>query len=730
MTDTAAQSPVGSLLAAVEGLPDGVVLLDRDWIYRYVNPSAAGLLGRSVQDLLGGHYPTLYPEALGTPFQQAYARVMSTGVAESLDEHYEPWDRWFRNRVIGVPDGILIVFSDVTDERRQVAKVHADLALLQQVVDFAPVGIALADLDGRLRLVNRYAADAVGADPAQLAGRTAAACVPAETGRHWVAASRRVRASERSESLEVEEPDPEHGAPRYHEAVVFPTYDDAGRETGTGIVYRDVTDRRQAAQRLAEAERRYQDMFEQASLGLLVTRADGSVLDANRAACAMLGRPREDVVGRTVAELGIASGLQPPETGAEREHVAELTTGDGRRVAVALRGETVVRKDGDPLTTVTMRDVSALRVATAERERALAELGAANAAMVRFRALVEASADFIAIAAVDGSVTYLNPAGRQLIGMEPQVDVTGTTISDYLTEQGQRASVELEQPAVLRDGRWTGESTLRDWRGGPPIPVSISSFLMHHPETGEPFALATVQRDIRDRVAAEQQLAEAAAQRHALLTRLVEAQERERARIAADVHDDSVQAMAAVDLRLGLLHRLLAEDATTSAPVLALVEQVQDVVGGATDRLRRLLFDLEPPTADVPLTDALREAAAHLLELGPATFTLDADENADLPYPERVKAVRIAREALGNAAQHSGARAVAVSVRRRGGGVEISVTDDGVGLASETAVSPPGHRGLATMRDRAAIAGGWWRVEPVEPHGTRVRFWLPGSSPE
>ena len=148
---------------------------------------------------------------------------------------------------------------------------------------------------------------------------------------------------------------------------------------------------------------------------------------------------------------------------------------------------------------------------------------------------------------------YLNPAGRAMVGLAPDTDVTDTTIADYLTPEGLEQSVAVEQPAVRAHGSWEGESTLRHRGGKAPIPVAIASFLMRDLATGEPIGLATVQRDVTERVAAAARVQRLAEHRQALLMRLVEAQEAERTQIAADVHDDPVQAIAAVDLRLGLL---------------------------------------------------------------------------------------------------------------------------------------------------------------------------------
>lgn len=362
------------------------------------------------------------------------------------------------------------------------------------------------------------------------------------------------------------------------------------------------------------------------------------------------------------------------------------------------------------------RDVTELRATEAA-------LRAANADMKQFMALVEASPDFIAIAGLDGQVRYVNPNGRRLVGLAPDVDVTTTTIPDYLTPEGLVASVEVEQPAVIAHGHWEGESTLRG-PGGVPIPVAIASFLVRDPETGEPFALATVQRDISDRIAAEQALRDLAEQRQALLTRLVDAQDAERSQIAADVHDDPVQALAAVDLRLGLLRRKLRE----SAPdLLDTVEPLQASVSGATDRLRALLFDLEPPDLQRGLAAALDRAAEEMFEHTDTQWSVEAGDEPELPDATRAIAYRIAKEAMNNVRKHAHAGRVTLTVTGVRGGVELTVTDDGVGLPTDPLQALPGHRGIFNMQDRAAVAGGSCTVVRGERGGTEVRAWLPGQ---
>ena len=397
-----------------------------------------------------------------------------------------------------------------------------------------------------------------------------------------------------------------------------------------------------------------------------------------------------------------------------------LWTGDVRLDEVGL----VVRADvftlehpdtGAPLGYAWIgQDVTELRDAEAALREAVVDLK-------RFKALVEASPDFIAIADLDGTVRYVNPPGRVLAGLDASVDVTATTIADYLTPEGLTASLGVEQPAVVAFGHWEGESTLRDWRGGPPVPVAIASFLMRDEETGAPIGLATVQRDITDRIAAENALRRLADQRQTLLTRLVDAEDAERRRIAADVHDDPVQALAAVDLRLGLLRRRVREHAPG---LLESLDTLQESVSGATDRLRALLFDLEPPTLEHGLGEAVRHCAEDVLEGSGVRWTVDATGEPDTPDATRAVAYRIAREALINVRKHAAAQHVRIAVGTGDDGLSLTVVDDGVGL-DVTAERLPGHRGVTTMADRAAAAGGTCSVLPGTDGGTEVIVWLP-----
>jgi PAS domain S-box-containing protein len=216
----------------------------------------------------------------------------------------------------------------------------------------------------------------------------------------------------------------------------------------------------------------------------------------------------------------------------------------------------------------------------------------------------------------------------------------------------------------------------------------------------------------------------ALAQRTDLLHRLVDAEERERSRIAADVHDEPVQSLAAVDLRLGLLERRLQDAAPD---LVADVRRVQETIGTVSHGLRDLLFELEPVAPSASLTDLLEEAADHIFELSSTHWTIENEPDLDeleLSITTRTQAVRIAKEAMLNAARHARATSVAVRVVVDRAGVTVRVADDGVGLPDGVRQSPPGHRGISGMLDRAAVAGGSVSIESGAG-GTSVSVWLP-----
>jgi PAS domain S-box-containing protein len=246
-------------------------------------------------------------------------------------------------------------------------------------------------------------------------------------------------------------------------------------------------------------------------------------------------------------------------------------------------------------------------------------------------------------------------------------------------------------------------------------------------EPGAPKGWLGVLFDITDRKQAEEDirrsfelLRTADADRRRLLGRIVEAQEGERRRIAADIHDDPIQKMTAVSLRIDALGRHLE-----GAEGRRQLDALRETVGGAIARLRHLLFELHPPSLESDgLAAALRDTLRDLgTETGVDTYLEDrlvTEPSADI----RAAAYRIGQEALVNVRKHAGARHVEILVEGRADGLVLRVRDDGSGFDLHT-VGAAGHVGLPTMRERAEMMGGHIRIETAPGRGTTVEAWLP-----
>jgi signal transduction histidine kinase len=208
--------------------------------------------------------------------------------------------------------------------------------------------------------------------------------------------------------------------------------------------------------------------------------------------------------------------------------------------------------------------------------------------------------------------------------------------------------------------------------------------------------------------------------RETLLAKLVRAQEEERRRIAGDIHDDPVQKIVAAGMRLQLIRKRV-DDPDVRAGLDKLLESIRSSIYS----LRHLIFELRPAVLEHDgLAAALREHVERFD--GDLRFELEDRLSHEPPDDTRVLLFRIALEALANIRKHAQATSVRVLLSEQEDGYLAEITDDGVGFnPTEMPRSAPGHLGLASMRERAELAGGWCKVHSLEGGGTTVEVWLP-----
>lgn len=210
-----------------------------------------------------------------------------------------------------------------------------------------------------------------------------------------------------------------------------------------------------------------------------------------------------------------------------------------------------------------------------------------------------------------------------------------------------------------------------------------------------------------------------------LVADLVKAQEDERSRIASEIHDDSIQVMSAVALRLEMLGDDLADPEHQEA-----VGRVAEKVAHAVGRVRRLIFDLSPRSLESGGLGSAIES--YLREVGTeAGFKWQVENRLPDALPDEVEVIlyRIAQEAIRNAQKHASADTVSVLLSRGDGATLLRIADDGVGFAAAAATEHrPGHVGLPSMRERAAMTGGYLQLESAPGEGCVIEVRVPDSA--
>jgi PAS domain S-box-containing protein len=367
--------------------PEAIVALDPEWRYQYLNAAALVMLGLTA-DVLGRDSRDIHPEASASAFGAAYLRVMSSRVGETVERHYQPLDTYLNALVSPWPgSGIVIVLRDVTEERRPQARLRRNHDLYQQLLDQTTQSLTLRDLEGRFLLVNRAAAARLGHPAEELLGRLSSEIFTPEVDQALREADRVVQ--------QTGEPQDNPAAQllradRKVVSQVFPVRDDDDVLIGLGTLAADVTELAEAQADLAASQHRFRRVFASTSLGIVVTRESGEIVEVNSALCRLLGYSRDALLAMPATSLVPASRRDEAarwrrlqnDAGEGYELEDEFVRSDGQLVPVLL----TVNSFHDPagrghLISCVVRDLTSLhqlqaQVVSAERMKAVGRLAA------------------------------------------------------------------------------------------------------------------------------------------------------------------------------------------------------------------------------------------------------------------------------------------------------------------------------------------------------------------
>lgn len=245
------------------------------------------------------------------------------------------------------------------------------------------------------------------------------------------------------------------------------------------------------------------------------------------------------------------------------------------------------------------------------------------------------------------------------------------------------------------------------------IPIGESSLSPLLDNKGNFIGLIIVFKNLTERIAHDKLVQEM--ERHQMAA-LIEGQEKERARIAKDLHDGLGQMLNAIKISVGMMNSSAMD---TSGLSRQLDEAIQESVRISENLLPAKLRDFD-------LATSLRSFCADIRKATQSQVSFEGHgSDFKMNQSQKVNFYRIAQEAVNNAIKHSDAKSISVQLNEENDYVRLSVEDDGSGISPASSSSSRSRNGLVNMRDRANIMGGKFTIESDPHRGTMVIVEVP-----
>jgi len=226
------------------------------------------------------------------------------------------------------------------------------------------------------------------------------------------------------------------------------------------------------------------------------------------------------------------------------------------------------------------------------------------------------------------------------------------------------------------------------------------------------------------------QLERAQAMQQAFSRQLIDSQESERKRIAAELHDSLGQRLVIIQNQALLLLRTRAEGSGLDGPQRSRVEEISGEVSEAAREVKELSYNLRPYRLDrLGLTAALQAMIDTAAAASQTGFSVEIDPiDGAFPKPSEINFYRIVQECLNNILKHSEATEASIRIRRTGDVLTLIVRDNGKGFAHDSAHSgAPGGFGLTGVSERAQLLGGRAVIHSAPGQGTTVTIEIHGE---
>jgi PAS domain S-box-containing protein len=450
----------------------------------------------------------------------------------------------------------------------------------------------------------------------------------------------------------------------------------------------------------------FRDAFNASPIGIAVENLEGQPLFANRFLCSMLGFSEEEMRGKHCVDFS------PPEDAKKDWALFEqLRAGLIDRYQIDKR---FVRRDGSlvwgRLNISLLNRTPVLVVALVED---ITKKRTAEQAQLKNAAIVGLFEDAMISGNLDEVIESWSAGAERIFGYT-ESEAVGQPITIVIPPELQDEEHKILEG--LRMGACIEHyESIRITKAGKKINVSVSIAPIKD-SSGSTMGFLKMARDITEQKRAEAAFADVS-------RKMVEIQEKERMRIARDLHDDINQRLALLAVQI---EQLKQNSPTSAVELNCRLTDVWEVINEVSRDVQLISHQLHSPRLELlgvvaALRGLCREfAARHSVEID--------FRNDDITQPVRYEIslclFRISQEALQNAARHSGVKQFEMRLGSSANHLYLTVADHGAGFDVESAMDK-GGLGLLSMRERVRLVGGAIAIESKPTVGTTIRVRVP-----
>ena len=672
-----AEEEMKKFSAAVEQSIDGIAIGDLEPKLAYVNDAFAQMHGYSPEEMIGMKVVDLHNEEQMDAFNRGIHQIKTRGGWIGEIEHIRkdgtPFATYMSVSLLkdneGKPAWILAVSRDITEVKRREEELKFREEFSSRLLNNSPNPIIGINPDTSISYVNPALESLTGFSSEELIGTKA----PYPFWRKGMVKQiqKDLEAAMRKGAKSLEEPFQKKNGEHFWVDITSLPIIHEGKIDYYLANWVDITERKRAEEALRESEEKYRTLIEMAHDAIIIGK--GNYLDYNKASLDLFGcSSREQIYGKTPFDF--SPPTQPDGSDSKERSI--------RIVEKAMAGEPQkfywrYRKvDGTPIET----EVSLSRI--------------------------EVRGDFVLLGIIR-DITERKHAEEALQKAHDELERRVEERTAELVKANKELRAEIIQRKQVENALL--ENTHR-------LNVAYEQAITYAQEFNEEMA---------ERKRAEEKLLIYHEKLQSLASKLSLAEERQRRRVAIDVHDHIAQNLALAKMKLGVLRASIA-----SGGALETMDDILKLVDETIQDTRTLISELGSPIlyelGFVPAVEWLTQQAQR--QHGIVVDFEDDGQPKSLSEDVRVLLFQAVRELLVNIAKHAKARTAKVSITRNADQIRVDVEDDGVGFDSAeigSSVDTTGRFGLFSIRVRLEPLGGHMEVDSKPSHGTRVTLVAP-----